>query len=81
MISLVAAIIAITTILGAGLGATAFCGCGERKIAATELLALSWFCGMAIVSVMLWILSFFLRGATLQAAAWCTASRAEALKS
>jgi hypothetical protein len=66
MISLVAAITAITTILGAGLGAIALCG--ERKIAATELLALSWFCGMAIVSVMLWILSFFLRGATLQAA-------------
>lgn len=66
MIPLIGIVAAMATILGAGFGAVALCS--ERKIPTSELVALSWFLGMAIVSLTLWIFSFFLRGVTLQAA-------------
>ena len=57
---------ALLTIFGAGFGATALLPRSARPIAADELAALSWLLGTFVVSIILWLLGFAMRGIALQ---------------
>lgn len=66
MNSLPAALAALLLIWAAGFGATVWLTRSSREIEWLELSALAWFFGTAVVSLTLWLVSFFARGLVLQ---------------
>jgi hypothetical protein len=57
---------ALILVFGAGFGASMLLCRNASRVALTELIALSWLLGTAVVSLSLWLLAILLRGVWLQ---------------
>lgn len=68
MSRLVPALIALILVFGAGFGASMLLFRNAARVAVTELIALSWLLGTAVISLSLWLLAILLRGVSLQIA-------------
>jgi hypothetical protein len=68
MSPLIPTLTALLVIFGAGFGVNTLLPRNTQRIAMTELIALSWLLGGAVISLSLWLLGISLRGVLLQVA-------------